>query len=145
MRRRSGRRRSTRGRTFGGSVLALSVGALAIIIAWVVRRRGEAADAVRESYGTARERFEETRQQQTKYATDLSERVTGELRAGAESVRAASQELTEQAQERGQEAGEEAERGSEEDEVRSIIRESVRRSRREAQRVFSREGAYCVW
>ncbi len=130
------RRRSTRRRTFGGSVLALLVGALAIIV-WVVRRR-EAAEVVRESYRTGRERFGEARERQTRCATDLSERVTGGLKAGAEGVRAASQELAEQAQERGQEAGEdlapsaeEAEEGPEED-IRSIIRESVRRSRGEA-------------
>lgn len=136
MRRRFGRRRSTRRRTFGGSALALLVGVLAIV-AWMVRRRGD-AEVVRESYRTGRERFGEARERQTRYAADLSERVTGGLKAGAESVRAASQELAEQAQEREREAGEdrapsteEAEKGPEED-IRSIIRESVKRSRGEA-------------
>jgi hypothetical protein len=57
--------------------LALAIGALAVIVAWIARER-KAADAIRESYETARKRFEEAREL-------LSERV----------------------QERGQEAGEE--------------------------------------
>ena len=40
--------------------LALTVGALAVLVAWLARRR-KAADAIRESYETARERFEEAR------------------------------------------------------------------------------------
>ena len=68
--------------------LALTVGALAVLVAWLARRR-KAADAIRESYETARERFEEAR-------VRLSERV----------------------QERGQETGEEPARGTEEAEGR---------------------------
>ena len=55
--------------------------------------------------------------------TDLSERVSGTLRAGVQNVRAASQKLIEQAQKRRQEP-----ERSPRDELRSIIRESVRRS-----------------
>ena len=47
--------------------LALTVGALAVIVAWLARQR-KAADALRESYETARVRFEEAR-------VRLSERV----------------------------------------------------------------------
>jgi C4-dicarboxylate-specific signal transduction histidine kinase len=68
--------------------LALAVGALAVIVAWIARQR-KAADTIRESYETARKRFEEAREL-------LSERV----------------------QERGQEAGEEPARGTEEAEER---------------------------
>ena len=68
--------------------LALTVGALAVIVAWLARQR-KAADALRESYETARERFEEARGL-------LSERV----------------------QERGQETGEEPARDTEEAEGR---------------------------
>jgi hypothetical protein len=68
--------------------LALAVGALAVIVAWIARQR-KAADALRESYETARKRFEEAREL-------LSERV----------------------QERGQETGEEPARGTEEAEGR---------------------------
>ncbi len=68
--------------------LALTVGALAVIVAWIARQR-KAADALRESYETARVRFEEAR-------VRLSERV----------------------QERGQETGEEPARGTEEAEGR---------------------------
>ncbi len=68
--------------------LALTVGALAVIVAWLARQR-KAADALRESYETVRERFEEARGR-------LSERV----------------------QERGQETGEEPARGTEEAEGR---------------------------
>jgi hypothetical protein len=68
--------------------LALAVGALAVIVAWIARQR-KAADALRESYETARKRFEEAREL-------LSERV----------------------QERGQETGEELARGTEEPEGR---------------------------
>jgi hypothetical protein len=68
--------------------VALTVGALAVIVAWLARQR-KAADALRESYETARERFEEAR-------VRLSKRV----------------------QERGQETGEEPARGTEEAEGR---------------------------
>lgn len=69
--------------------LALAVGALALIVALIARRR-EAADAVmRESYGTLRERFEK-----------------------------AQERLRERGQERGQEADEEPARGTEEAERR---------------------------
>ena len=68
--------------------LALTVGALAVIVAWLARQR-KAADALRESYETARERFEEARGR-------LGERV----------------------QERGQETGEEPGRDTEEAEGR---------------------------
>jgi hypothetical protein len=68
--------------------LALAVGALAVIAAWIARQR-KATDAIRESYETARERFETARER-------LSERV----------------------QERGQETGEESARGPEEAEGR---------------------------
>jgi hypothetical protein len=133
------RRRSRRRRTLSGGALVLGVGALAAIIAWMVRRR-EAANAIRESYETAAERFGEARERETQYATGLSERVTGNLRAGAESAQAVSQELAEQIQQRGpeevgkvldQETTEEADetlRSS----LRRIIRESVERSRRKA-------------
>ena len=134
MRRRSGRRR-----TFSRGMLMLGAGALAATIAWIMRRR-EAAEAIRESYETAGERFGDARERETRYATGLSERVTGNLRAGAESTQAASQELAEQIQERApEEAGkvfeqgatEEAEESPRED-LRRIIRESVERSRGEA-------------
>jgi hypothetical protein len=133
------RRRSTRRRTFSRGVLVLGVGALAATIVWIVRRR-EAADAIRESYGAAGERFGDAREQQTRYATGLSERVAGNLRAGAESAQAASQELAEQIRERGPEevsrvldqgTTEETEESRRED-LRGIIRESVERSRGEA-------------
>ena len=119
--------------------MVLGVGALAATIVWIVRRR-EAANAIRESYETAAERFGEARERETQYATGLSERVTGNLRAGAESAQAVSQELAEQIQQRGpeevgkvldQETTEEADetlRSS----LRRIIRESVERSRRKA-------------
>jgi hypothetical protein len=68
--------------------LALTVGALAVLIAWLARRR-TATEAIREYYETARERFEEARGL-------LSERV----------------------QERGQETGEAPARGTEEAEGR---------------------------
>jgi hypothetical protein len=91
---------------------ALVVGALAASIAWIVRRR-EAADAIRESYETSRERFREAREQARER---LSERVQG----------------------RGQETSEEPAGGTEQagrrprEEMRNIIRESIRRSRGEA-------------
>ena len=139
MRRPLGRRRSTRRRTFRRGVLVLGAGALAATVVWIMRRR-EAAEAIRESYETAGERFGEARERETRYTTELSERVTGNLRAGAESAQAASQELAEQIQERApEEAGkvfeqgatEEAEESPRED-LRRIIRESVERSRGEA-------------
>ncbi|MBV9453751.1 MAG: hypothetical protein JOZ19_06475 [Rubrobacter sp.] len=138
MRRRFGRRRSTRRRTFSGAVLVLGVGALVATI--VFRRRREAATAIRESYETAGEHFGEARERETRYATELSERVTGNLRAGAESAQVASQELAEQIQESGPEvAGKvldqantvEAEENRTDD-LRRIISESVQRSRGEA-------------
>ncbi len=131
------RRRYGRRRTFGRNV-ALVIGVVAVIVLIAKRRATddqrarrtqqaarEVGDAVAESYRTARGRFAETQERQTRHATDLSEQVAGGLRAGAESARAASQELIEQAQER---APEEAERSPGED-IRSIIEESVRRSR----------------
>jgi polyhydroxyalkanoate synthesis regulator phasin len=131
------RRRYGRRRTFGRNV-ALVMGVVAMIVLIAKRRATddqrarrtqqaarEVGDAVAESYRTARGRFAETQERQTRHATDLSEQVAGGLRAGAESARAASQELIEQAQERGPE---EAERSPGED-IRSIIEESVRRSR----------------
>ena len=117
----------------------LGVGALAATIAWIVRRR-EAANAIRESYETAAERFGEVRERETRYTTGLSERVTGNLRAGVESAQAVSQKLAEQIQQRGpeevgkvldQETTEEADetlRSS----LRRIIRESVERGRGKA-------------
>ena len=68
--------------------LVLTVGALAVIVAWLARQR-QAADALRKSYETARERFEEARRR-----------------------------LSERGQERGQETGEEPARGTEEAEGR---------------------------
>ena len=68
--------------------LVLTVGALAVIVAWLARQR-KAADALRESSKTARERFEEARRR-----------------------------LSERGQERGQETGEEPARGTEEAEGR---------------------------
>ncbi len=118
------RRRYRRRRTFGRN-MALVIGVVAMIVL-IAKRRA------------------------TRHATNLSERVAGGLRAGAESARAASQELIEQAQEREpEEAGEvlvrgtgEAERSPGED-IRSIIEESIRRSRagssREAPEAGSRE------
>ena len=73
----------------------------------------------------AKRRATDDRRARGTQPTDLSERVAGGLRAGAESARAASQELIKQAQER---APGEAERSPAED-IRSIIEESVRRSR----------------
>jgi hypothetical protein len=106
------RRRLGRKRTFGRS-LVLVTGAVAIIVLIAKRRARndhrvrrakqaaeEAADVIRESYENARSRFGEAREGQTQYATDFSERVTGNLRAGVESAQAASQELTDQAQTR---------------------------------------------
>ena len=131
------RRRYGRRRTFGRNV-ALVIGVVAVIVLIAKRRATddqrarrtqqaarEVGDAVAESYRTARGRFAETQERQTQHATDLSEQVADGLRAGAESARAASQELIEQAQER---APGEAERSPAED-IRSIIEESVRRSR----------------
>ena len=84
----------------------------------------------------AKRRATEDQRARRTQPTDLSERVAGGLRAGAESARAASQELIEQARERGPEEAEEVlVRGAEEAErspggdIRSIIEESVRRSR----------------
>jgi hypothetical protein len=133
------RRRSKRRRTLSGGVLVLGIGALAATIAWIVRRR-EAANAIRESYETAAERFGEARERETQYATGLSERVTGNLRAGAESAQAVSQELAEQIQQRGpEEVGKvlDQETTEQADEplsssLRRIIRESVERSRGKA-------------
>jgi len=68
--------------------LVLTVGALAVIVAWLAWQR-KAPDALRESYETARERFEE-----------------------------AQRRLSEWVQERGQETGEELARGTEEAEGR---------------------------
>ncbi len=62
------------------------------------------AEALTESYRVASGRFGEAQERQTRYATGLFERVIGNLRAGVESSRAASGELTEQAW-KGQEAG----------------------------------------
>ena len=62
------------------------------------------AEALTESYRVASGRFGEAQERQTRYATSLFERVIGNLRAGAESGRAASGELAEQAW-KGQEAG----------------------------------------
>ena len=106
------RRRLGRKRTFGRS-LVLVTGAVAIIVLIAKRcarddqrtRRAkqatkEASDVIREAYKNARGRFGEVRERQAQYTTDFSERVTGNLRAGAESVQAASQELTDQAQKR---------------------------------------------
>ena len=131
------RRRYRRRRTFGRNMV-LVIGIVAMIVLIAKRRAAdeqrarrtqraarEVGDAVAESYRTARGRFAETQERQTRHATDLSDKVAGGLRAGAESARAASQELIEQAQER---APEEAERSPGED-IRSIIEESVRRSR----------------
>jgi hypothetical protein len=81
------KRRNPMRRRFGR--LALAVGALAVIAAWVARQR-KATDAIRESYETARDRFETARER-------LSERVLWE---------------------RGQETGEEPARDSEEAEGR---------------------------
>jgi len=84
--------------------LALVVGALAAIIAWLVRRR-EVADSLRESYETTQQRIREARA-----------RLNGQL------------------EERRQDTVEETARGPEEggrsarEEMRSIIRESIRRS-----------------
>ena len=74
--------------------LALAVGALAVIVAWIARKR-RAAEAIRESYETVRKRFEEAR----------------EL-------------LSEQVQERRQGAGEEPARGTEETDGREEEREA---------------------
>ena len=154
MRGRFGRRR-----TFGKSI-ALVIGAVALIVLIAKRRAAddqqaerakqaakEAADAIRESYRTARGRFVEAQERQTRYATDFSERVSDSLRAGTESARAASQELTEQAQKRvSEEAGEVHTQGVEETErsvredIGSIIRESVRRSRVRSSREASETG-----
>ncbi len=82
------------------------------------KRMNEAAKkvaaSITASYRTASGRFEEARERQTRNATGLQERLVGDLRAGAESVQAASQELSEQAQRRRQEAGEVLARGAEE-------------------------------
>jgi hypothetical protein len=69
--------------------LALAVGALALIVALIARRREDVDAVTRESYGALRERFEKARER-------VRERV----------------------QERGQEAGEEPTRGTEEAERR---------------------------
>jgi hypothetical protein len=87
------KRRNPMRRRFGR--LALAVGALAVIAAWVARQR-KATDAIRESYETARDRFETARERFETARERLSERV----------------------QERGQETGEEPARGSEEAEGR---------------------------
>jgi uncharacterized protein YjbJ (UPF0337 family) len=117
----------------------LGVGALGATIAWIVRRR-EAAEAIRDSYGTARKRFGEARERETQYATGLSERMSGNLRAGTESAQATSQDLAEQIREKGpEEVGKVLDQGTTEEagesrreDLRNIIRESVERSRGEA-------------
>ena len=105
------RRRLGREQTFSKSMV-LAIGAVTIIVL-IARRRArddqrtrrakqatkEASDVIREAYKNARGRFGEIRDRQAQYTTD-SERVTGNLRAGAESVQAASHELTDQAQKR---------------------------------------------
>ena len=123
------RRRRGRGRTLGRSMI-LVTGAVAIIVLIAKRRARddqrtrraeqatkEAADVIRESYENTRSSFREARERQTRYATDFSERMTGNLRAGIESAQATSQELTDQAQTRvPEEAGETPARSTEEDE-----------------------------
>ena len=122
-------RRRGRGRTLGRSMI-LVTGAVAIIVLIAKRRARddqrtrraeqatkEAADVIRESYENTRSSFREARERQTRYATDFSERMTGNLRAGIESAQATSQELTDQAQTRvPEEAGETPARSTEEDE-----------------------------
>jgi C4-dicarboxylate-specific signal transduction histidine kinase len=90
-------------RRFGG--LALLVGALAAIIAWILRRR-EAASVIRESYETAQE---EAREQLSEWIQERGQETIEEPALGTE----------------------EAERRPRE-EMRGIIKESVRRSRGEA-------------
>ena len=123
------RRRRGRGRTLGRSMI-LVTGAVAIIVLIAKRRARddqrtrraeqatkEAADVIRESYENTRSSFREARERQTRYATDFSERMTGNLRAGIESAQATSQELTDQAQTRvPEEAGETPARSTEEGE-----------------------------
>ena len=125
------RRRLGRERTFGKSMV-LVIGAVAIIVLIAKRRARdgqrtrrakqatkEAADVIRESYKNARGRFGEIRDRQAQCTTD-SERVTGNRRAGAESVQAASQELTDQAQKRvSEEVGEASAQTTEEGERRT--------------------------
>ena len=110
--------------------MILVTGAVAIIVLIAKRRARddqrtrraeqatkEAADVIRESYENPRSSFREARERQTRYATDFSERMTGNLRAGIESAQATSQELTDQAQTRvPEEAGETPARSTEEDE-----------------------------
>ena len=122
-------RRRGRGRTLGRSMI-LVTGAVAIIVLIAKRRARddqrtrraeqatkEAADVIRESYENTRSSFREARERQTRYATDFSERMSGNLRAGIESAQAASQGLTDQAQTRvPEEAGETPARSTEEDE-----------------------------
>ena len=109
-------------RRFG--LLALVVGALAVITAWWFARRREAGDAIRESYEVARERFEAA-----------LERIEA-ARERFEEAR--ERQLSEWVRERRQETDEEPARGTGEsgssprEEIRSTIRESVRRSRGEA-------------
>ena len=106
------RKRRGRERTLGRSII-LVTGAVAIIVLIAKRRARddqrtrraeqatkEAADVIRESYENTRSSFREARERQTRYATDFSERMSGNLRAGIESAQAASQELTDQAQTR---------------------------------------------
>jgi hypothetical protein len=90
-------------RRFG--VLALLVGALAAIIAWLVRRRG-GADVLRESYEAAREKVQE----------ELNEQVQGR-----------GQETIEEPARGTEEAGKKPR-----EEMRDLIKESIRRSRGEA-------------
>ncbi len=85
--------------------LALLVGAVAAIIAWIVRRR-EAANVIRESF---RESYETAREK-------LTERVQGR-----------GQETIEEPARGTEEAG-----SGPREEMRALIRESIRRSRGEA-------------
>ncbi len=110
--------------------MILVTGAVAIIVLIAKRRARddqrtrraeqatkEAADVIRESYENTRSSFREARERQTRYATDFSERMTGNLRAGIEGAQATSQQLTDQAQTRvPEEAGETPARSTEEDE-----------------------------
>ena len=56
---------------------AVAVGALAVIAAWITRQR-KAADVIRKSSKTARERFEEAREQLSARGQERGQEETGE-------------------------------------------------------------------
>ncbi len=102
MRTRFGRRVG-RSRTFGSGVMvALGIGALAIIV--LRMRRREAEETSEELHETTRERFGLDQERQTQRAVGTTQPLSNSLKAEAESTQEDdTQELTEVLQQRGRE------------------------------------------